>query len=31
LVNAFAIEVIENLPVPEIRDRLILAVQNFQP
>jgi Fe-S cluster assembly protein SufD len=31
LVNAFAIEVIENLPVPAIRDRLILAVQNFQP
>jgi Fe-S cluster assembly protein SufD len=31
LVNAFAIEVIENLPVPDIRDRLILAVQNFQP
>ena len=31
LVNAFAIEVIENLPVPKIRDRLILAVQNFQP
>ena len=30
LVNAFAIEVIKNLPVPEIRDRLILAVQNFQ-
>jgi Fe-S cluster assembly protein SufD len=31
LVNAFAIEVIENLPVPAIRDRLILAVQSFQP
>ncbi len=31
LVNAFAIEVIENLPVPAIRDRLIRAVQNFQP
>jgi Fe-S cluster assembly protein SufD len=31
LVNAFAIEVIENLPVPAIRDRLILTVQNFQP
>jgi Fe-S cluster assembly protein SufD len=31
LVNAFAIEVIENLPVPEIRDRLIHTIQNFQP
>ncbi len=30
LVNAFAIEVIENLPVLAIRDRLISAVRNFQ-
>jgi Fe-S cluster assembly protein SufD len=31
LVNAFAIEVIDTIPVPAIRDRLISTVQNFLP
>jgi Fe-S cluster assembly protein SufD len=31
LVNAFAIEVIDTIPVPAVRERLLHTVQTFQP